>query len=81
LKNSPSDNLYIYLKPTYEAEFSYTLDIGDNGKGFEFESTLSSSETLGLMLINELTNQLNGRLTQDTSRPGTHYRINFSGNE
>jgi PAS domain S-box-containing protein len=81
LKNNPSDNLYIYLNPSDEVEFSYTLAIGDNGKGFEFESTLSSSETLGLMLINELTNQLNGRLTQDTSRPGTHYRINFSGNE
>jgi PAS domain S-box-containing protein len=81
VKNNEEDALYIRLQSNDDSNFKYTLEIGDNGNGFDFAKTLASSETLGLMLINELTDQLNGELIQNFSQKGTHYRIDFSGNE
>jgi PAS domain S-box-containing protein len=77
LNNTTEDKLYIRLNPNASAEGQYILEIGDNGEGFNFSQTLASSETLGLMLIQELTGQLNGKLTQDFSQKGMHYRIEF----
>jgi two-component sensor histidine kinase len=51
----------------------FILEIGDNGKGFSDNANFNNATSLGLKLINELTLQLNGQVTKDNTKAGTHY--------
>ncbi|MFN5417008.1 MAG: histidine kinase dimerization/phosphoacceptor domain -containing protein [Flavobacteriia bacterium] len=77
LKNEGNDFIYINIfKINYK---NYQLKIGDNGKGFENFNEVENPETLGLMLIKELSNQLNGTMIK-TEEKGTHYALSFTSN-
>ncbi|MFN3918170.1 MAG: histidine kinase dimerization/phosphoacceptor domain -containing protein [Flavobacteriales bacterium] len=67
--------IYIYLN--HSSPGYYKLAIGDNGKGFETHLNINDSETLGLMLVNSLCEQLEGEIHRDTTKTGTHYMIAF----
>ncbi len=56
----------------------YLLKSGDNGKGVKEEDLQNKDDSLGLQLMDSLTDQLNGEIIIDRSEPGTHYRIEFS---
>lgn len=68
--------LTVHLKP-YEEE-SYLLEIGDNGKGIGKDWTQASKpKSLGLRLVRQLVLQLEGELTLNTEKQGTHYQLYF----
>lgn len=54
---------------------NYTLHLSDNGKGFD--SSRRKNDTLGLLLIESLSNQLEGNMTLDTGPEGTTYILEF----
>lgn len=54
---------------------NYILHLSDNGKGFD--STRKKNDTLGLLLIESLANQLEGNMTLDTGTEGTTYILEF----
>lgn len=66
----------IYLRLTSD-EVDYTLEIGDNGSGFEMVDDIESIESLGLQLIYNLADQLNGSIEKVEKERGTHFRIQF----
>jgi two-component sensor histidine kinase/ligand-binding sensor domain-containing protein len=54
----------------------FSLEVGDNGSGLPPEIHFKSTESLGMMLIRMLTEQLNGDVTVRNEN-GTHYKIVF----
>jgi len=52
------------------------LKIGDNGLGFDFNKEIEKSESLGLQLIETLSEQLNGKVVI-LPKEGTNYLIAF----
>jgi PAS domain S-box-containing protein len=55
---------------------AYTLIVADNGIGIPEDLNYINTETLGLQLVNTLTNQLKGNIELDRSR-GTKFTITF----
>jgi two-component sensor histidine kinase len=53
----------------------YVLSISDNGSGFDPEKI--NKDTLGLMLIESLANQLDGKLSLSSGPEGTAYALEF----
>ena len=53
------------------------LTIADNGIGMPADLDIENSKTLGLQLVNNLVNQLDGKLEIDT-REGTEFKICFN---
>ena len=66
--------IYVKIKETEEDE--YTLLIGDDGIGYDHQSS-STNDTLGMSLIQSLTEQISGKLQPLKEKKGTHYRIDF----
>jgi PAS domain S-box-containing protein len=60
-----------------ELENSFTLLVRDNGVGFPQPLNISSFKTLGLQLVNVLTNQLDGTL-EIALNSGTEVKVRFS---
>lgn len=54
----------------------YELIISDDGEGFPEDVDFKNTDTLGLQLVNNLVNQLDGEITLDRSR-GTSFKIRF----
>lgn len=54
----------------------YTLIYGDNGVGLPYNIKIKDSNTLGLELINTLTQQIRGSIKVDRSK-GTEFKITF----
>jgi two-component sensor histidine kinase/ligand-binding sensor domain-containing protein len=54
----------------------FSLEVGDNGSGLPEGVQFSTTDSLGMMLIRMLTEQLNGDVTVRTDK-GTHYKIVF----
>jgi two-component sensor histidine kinase len=54
----------------------YELIIRENGIGLPEELDFNNLETLGLLLVNNLTEQIDGELTINRS-PGTEFKIKF----
>jgi two-component sensor histidine kinase len=54
---------------------NFTLSISDNGRGFD--PNKKSNESLGMMLIESLANQLEGNMTLATGQEGTAYTLEF----
>ena len=55
---------------------SYTLMLGDNGVGLPESFDINETTTLGLILVNQLVNQLDGSI-EVVVKKGTHYTIRF----
>jgi two-component sensor histidine kinase/HAMP domain-containing protein len=56
---------------------AYDLMLSDNGGGMPVEKLQADGTTLGTTLIESLVDQLNGRMTVDSSNEGTLYHIRF----
>lgn len=54
----------------------YILEVSDNGIGFPEDLEIDKTDSLGLRLVNNLTQQIGGELYLQRS-PGTTFRINF----
>lgn len=54
----------------------YLLNVADNGAGFPEEIDFQNTESLGLQLVNNLVNQLDGTIELDRSN-GTRFKILF----
>nr|WP_319373364.1 PAS domain S-box protein [uncultured Methanobacterium sp.] len=54
----------------------YTLIVADDGIGFPADIDFKKTNSLGLQLVNNLVNQLDGEITMDRSH-GTAYKITF----
>jgi two-component sensor histidine kinase len=67
----------IELKPDDE---NYTLTVVDNGIGFPEELDFRNTDSLGLQLVNNLVEQLDGTITIDKTS-GTKFMIIFKENE
>ncbi|MGV3631491.1 MAG: histidine kinase dimerization/phosphoacceptor domain -containing protein [Bacteroidota bacterium] len=78
LKNEANEFIYIDIFKIRHK--TYQLKIGDNGRGFVSASTDEDPESLGLMLIKELSEQLNGEIIKNTENQGTHYELIFKSN-
>ena len=75
LKDNPKGKLHAKLT---KAQYPYfVLEIGDNGKGFDDDINLKTIKSLGLKLIQKLTQQLKGRIIKDKSKEGTNYILTF----
>jgi PAS domain S-box-containing protein len=59
-------------------EDRYELRVADNGAGMPENISLNDPATLGLQLVELLTTQLSGSLTQDLSHQGTAVIVTFS---
>lgn len=70
--NSGSISIELYLSDRQE----FNLIIGDDGIGFPAEMDFKNTPSLGLQLVNALTNQLGGSIELDTSI-GTKFIIVF----
>ncbi|WP_419210871.1 sensor histidine kinase [Maribacter sp. X9] len=69
--------VHIALKKDDKKNDEYILEIGDNGVGFPDSINYKNTKSLGLKLIHNLTRQLRGTITKDTTRKGTNYIIKF----
>ena len=76
LESNGEDVIYIHIEN--EGSNNYRLRIGDNGKGFPLDASLSNTGSLGTKLIQALSEQLHGEIMRDKSRKGTHYVLSFS---
>ena len=54
----------------------YELTVNDNGIGFPEDLDFKNTDSLGLQLVNNLVDQIDGEITLDTSR-GTKFKIIF----
>jgi two-component sensor histidine kinase/NAD(P)-dependent dehydrogenase (short-subunit alcohol dehydrogenase family) len=75
----PEDDGTIYIRFDQPNDLNYTIHIGDNGKGFDNqqEAHPDYQAGLGMELISDLTEQLDGAVSMDETKPGTHYIIQF----
>lgn len=60
----------------YRANDGFVLKIADDGVGIPESVNYENTTTLGILLINSLTEQINGEISLDTSH-GTSYTIKF----
>lgn len=67
----------IHIELKKEESQHYILNIGDNGIGFPDKIDFKSTKTLGLKLIHNLTRQLKGSISKNTSKKGTNYTVRF----
>ncbi len=67
----------ISIRLLREDENNFILQIGDDGRGFSDSINHKTTKSLGLKLIHNLTRQLNGTVTKDQIKKGTHYIIRF----
>ena len=65
--------IYIKLK-TFDEK--YEMIVGDNGKGFPKDIDFKNTDSLGLQLINNLVNQIDGQIVLNTDN-GTEFKIIF----
>jgi two-component sensor histidine kinase len=54
----------------------YQLKVGDTGISFPDDLDYRNTDSLGLQLVNNLTNQIGGQIELDTSQ-GTEFTIKF----
>lgn len=57
-----------------------TLQITDNGKGFDLSKKWENSETLGFEIVKNLTEQINGSISCASSERGTYFLLTFPMN-
>lgn len=74
-KDKPFENAKIMIELKKE-EDNFQLTVLDNGVGLPENMDLNKTETLGMQLINSLTDQIDGDLNLDVSH-GTKFTISF----
>lgn len=76
---NPKEKGIIYLKIEQHTEYTYQLNIGDNGIGFSKENSEKPSNSMGLKLIESLARQIRGDIKKsfDLEENGTHYTLTF----
>ncbi|MGB0293707.1 MAG: sensor histidine kinase [Flavobacteriaceae bacterium] len=76
---NPKEKGIIYLKIEQHSEYTYQLNIGDNGVGFSKENSEKPSNSMGLKLIESLARQIKGDIKKsfDLEENGTHYTLTF----
>lgn len=76
---NPKEKGIIYLKIEQHTEYTYQLNIGDNGVGFSKENSEKPSNSMGLKLIESLARQIKGDIKKsfDLEENGTHYSLTF----
>ena len=67
---------FIYINIKQLTSVRVKMEIGDNGIGID--NNVHRPNSLGRSLIKNLTRQLEGHMSMDTSRKGTHYVIEFN---
>jgi PAS domain S-box-containing protein len=72
--NKDKGEIYISLEKT--GDQTYCMKIGDNGSGIMLDTKPEEGETLGMSLIFDLINQLDGTVTISNTE-GTHYTLTF----
>ena len=70
-------NREIHIKLSSNGHGLITLIVGDNGVGLPEELDLLKTETMGLKLVKDLVDQLNGKISLQRQR-GTEFKISFS---
>jgi len=68
----------IIIRLQRENQDQISLEVCDSGVGLPSDFDQEAPKSLGLMLVNSLTAQINGKLTIDTSH-GTTFKIVFPG--
>ena len=76
-KSDKIENPEIYIDIITNENQDCEMSIGDNGIGISDDVNLETPDTLGMDLILTLVSQLDGTITQDTTRSGTHYIVKF----
>ncbi|MBC7111917.1 MAG: hypothetical protein H5T35_06905 [Methanothermobacter sp.] len=67
------------IKVIFDSKDDYfSLTVEDNGSGLPNDIDFTKTDTLGLQLVNNLTNQLNGKIEMGKG-PGTTFNITFPG--
>lgn len=54
-----------------------TMEVSDKGNGFDFEEQLNKDKSIGLLLISELSDQIDGQLERKITSEGTKYILSF----
>ncbi len=54
----------------------YKLSVSDNGIGFPEDLDYRNTDTLGMLIVNSLTEQIDGELSLDRSK-GTKFTVNI----
>lgn len=67
----------IYVKITKKEYPYFQLEVGDNGIGFSENTEIENVDSLGLLLITSLADQLLGKVNRVLNKKGTHYCIEF----
>lgn len=70
-------NPEVYIQIEFTDLREYEMRVGDNGSGMPPGINFDIPDSLGLELIQTLTEQLEGTITFDPSKPGTHYVVRF----
>ena len=73
--NKISNEIYICLRSYNENKF--TLVVSDNGIGLPEDINFKNTKTLGLQLVNNLVNQLDGTIKLDKTN-GTKFKVIFN---
>ena len=60
----------------HKQDEKYILEIKDNGIGFSEDIDYKNTDSLGLQLVNNLTDQIDGKIEFNTSS-GTSFKISF----
>lgn len=68
----------IFLKLKDNEQHHFILKVGDNGKGIPKKILENYTEFLGLCLIDDLIDQLDGTYHRHSTDQGTHYDITFN---
>lgn len=69
-------NGMIRLELNKDKKGNHVLLVADNGVGLPEELDVGATDTLGLQLVNDLTKQIQGKLTLER-KPGTIFKIVF----
>ncbi len=76
--NGRNGEIIVELKP--ESEGKFKLSVSDNGIGFPEDFDYKNTKTLGMMIINSLTEQIDGTINLDRSK-GTKFTIIFENKD
>jgi len=77
IKGQINGNISINL---FKNNGNYTMIVEDDGVGFPDDIDMENTDSLGLQLINSLTDQIDGEIVLNRTR-GTSFTINFSETE
>lgn len=74
VKDQEKGRIYITIE---KKDDGYVMHIGDNGPGFFNGSGFELGETMGMLLLQNLADQIDGELTLLTKEKGVHYKFEF----